>query len=177
MIVSVIGCGESAADWHKVTCDYSIGCNDAWKFGHSTDALISANWPSKFPKHRLDIIKTSTPEVFYSHVDQWRAFFPNMVKIQLNSWDGHLYPERKNEFSSSNTSPFIAMSMGYKMGAHDIILWGVDLVNHKVYTPENPQTKVELRRFNDYVKALDLEGVKVWLGAEGSVLKLPVWKE
>lgn len=177
MIVSVVACGDTASEWHKVKCDLSIGVNDAFKFGYPTDYLLCCNWPQKFPAHRLNIIKASRPITFYSNVEQWRAFFPGMVKIRLNSWDGHLYPTRRDEFSSSNSSPFIATSMAYKAGAKDIILWGVEFVNHAVLHKDNPQTKNELRMWKGLVAALNGEGVNVWLGKEGSLLEefVPVW--
>jgi hypothetical protein len=171
MIVSIVACGDSASEWHKKPCDHSIAVNDAWKFGHPTDSLLIANWPVKFPQHRLDIIKSSKPKQFYSHIDQWRTYFPNMVKIRLNSWDGHLYKNRPDEFSSSQTSPFIALSMAYKMGATKIILWGVEMIGHMTYNKQNPETKMELRKWRQITEAIQKEGVEVFLGAPGSALE------
>lgn len=179
MIVSVVACGDTASEWHKVKCDLSIGVNDAFKFCYPTDYLLCCNWPTKFPIHRLNIIKASRPKTFYSNVEQWRAFFPGMVKIRLNSWDGHLYPTRRDEFSSAHTSPFIAMSMAYKQGAKDIILWGVEFISHSTYDQHNPQTRAEVKVYKQMVESLNREGVNVWLGKEGSLLEefVPVWKE
>lgn len=179
MKISIIACGDSAKDWHKVKVDHSIGVNDAFKFGYPTDSLLLANWPVKFPQHRLNIIKASSPKIVYSSVEQWRAFFPNMIKIKLNSWDGHLYPERKDEFSHSNTSPFIATSIAYKMWAKDIILWGIEFVNHATFHKDNPQTKNEIRAWRGMIDALKKVNVNVWLGAPGSLLEefVPIWQE
>lgn len=178
MIVSIVACGDSAEHWHKIPCDLSIGCNDAFKWGHKTNYLLLANWPAKFPQYRLDIIKNSKPDKFFSSVEQWRAYFPNMIKIRLNSWDGHLYKNRPDEFSSSNTSPFIATSMAYKLGASKIILWGVDFKTHKVYNESNPQTKTELSQWKQIIAALRKEGVEVYLGDKGSLMEefLPIWQ-
>jgi len=177
MIVNVVACGDSADGWHKVPCDLSIAVNDAFKWGHPADWLLVCNWPMKFTSHRLNIIKNSTPKQFFSSVDQWSTWFPNMVKIRLSSWDGHLYKDRPDFFTSSHTSPIIAMSMAYKQGAKDIILWGVDFVDHGTFNPENPQTKTEVRTYKAMCEALKKEGVNVWLGAKGSLLEefLPIW--
>jgi hypothetical protein len=163
VIVSIIGCGDSAKDWHKVPCDYSLGVNDAFKFGYAFDGIILANWPVKFPSHRLNIIKNTPVKTCFASVDQWSTWFPNMVKIRLNTWDGHLYPERKDEFTCSQTSPIIALSMAYKMGAKDIILWGVEFSTHNLFHKDNPQTKNELRAYKGIIDSLKREGVNVWL--------------
>jgi hypothetical protein len=176
MTISVVACADSAKDWHKTPCDRSIGCNDAWKFGYPTTDLMVANWPVKFQRPRFEIIKASTPERFWSSVDQWRVYFPSMIKITLNSWDGHLYKERPTEFSHSDSSPFIATSMAYKFGATNIILWGVEMITHPLFNPGNPQFIMELRKWDQLINALAKEGVKVWLGAGESSLKLPIWK-
>jgi len=177
MIISIIGCADSASDWHKVKCDRSIGVNDSWKFNYPTDDLLVCNWPVKFPQYRLDIIKNSKPKQFYSSIDQWSTYFPNMVKIRLTSWDGHLYKDRPDVFSHSDTSPFIAVSMAYKAGAQDIILWGVDMIDHSLMNQQNPYTAMELRKWGQLIDTLEREGVKVWLGKSGSALNLPVCTE
>lgn len=176
MTVSIVACGASAEGWHKVKCDRSIAVNDAWKWGYPTDDILVCNWPSKFPQYRLDIIKNSKPKRFFSNIDQWSTWFPNMVKIKLSSWDGHLYKERPDFFSHAHTSPFIAMSMAYKQDAKDIILWGADFVDHSTYDKNNPHTRSELKTYHSFIEAIDKEGVKVWLGAPGSALNLPVWQ-
>ena len=178
MIVSVVGLGETARDWHKVKADLSIGVNDVEKFGHPVDWLLLANWPQKFPTHRLNIIRSSIPKRLFYSTDQWQGVFFGGTKIRLNSWDGHLYNNRKDEFSSSHTSPFIAMSMAYKAGADDIILWGVEFINHATYGKDNPQTRAEVKTYKQMVDALKVEGVNVWLGKEGSLLEefVSIWK-
>lgn len=175
MTISIVACGSSAEGWNKVPCDRSISVNDSWKWGHPTTDLLVANQPLKFPQHRLNIIKASIPKRFWSQLSSWSTYFPNMAHIRLTSWDGHLYPERLDTFSHADTSPFIAISMAYKFGAKDIILWGVDMVDHHIYHAGNMQLKTEIKRYHAMIEALDKEGVKVWLGAPGSALNLPVW--
>jgi hypothetical protein len=177
MRVAVIGCGDSASEWHDTPHDYSIAVNDGFKWGYHFDALVLANWPIKFPTYRLNIVKESKPKVVYANVDQWSTWFPSMVKIRLRSWDGHLYQERKDEFTCSQTSPIIAMSIAYKMGAKDIILWGVEFIDHGTFNKDNPQTKMELRAYKGMIEAMKKEGVNVYLGAKGSLLEefVPIW--
>lgn len=171
MTVNIIACGDSAKYWDG--SGFSIGVNDAAKWGHKLNCLLVANHPQKFPQDRLEIIKRSQPEKFISQIESWKTYFPNMERIKLRSWDGHFY---KETFFHTDTSPTIAMDYARKLGATEIILWGVDLVDHKIYNVHNPQSKTELRQIKQITEALRGEGIQVSLGATGSVLSdfLPI---
>lgn len=173
MTVSIVACGESASEWYKMPCDVSIGVNDSWKWGHKTDYLLIFNKISRFTRERMDVIRSSKPVKFYTHTPQWQGIFPEANIVKLRQWDGHL---RDDVYASAQTSPFIAMDFARKLGAKDIILWGVDFNTHKIFNQSNPQTKQELRSYKGLIEALLGVGVSVWLGKEGSGLDLPIWR-
>lgn len=176
MIVSVVACGQTAKDWHLTAHDYSIGLNDAFKFGHTFNALCIFNHRSKFSRERQDIILKTRPVKLYTNCLSWVDFFPDHLKCKTRSWDGIL----RNDITrlmSTNTGPFICMSLAYCLGATKIILWGVEFVNHWLMNPANPETRMELRQYRQLVEALKKVGVETYLGAKGSLLEefLPIY--
>lgn len=166
MLVNIIGLGESASHWDGT--GFSIGINDAFKWGHKTNCLVVSNMPIKFPQNRLDIIKRSKPLKFYSPLQAWKQYFPDMVEIKLRSWDGHLY---NKTVISTDTSASIAMDLARQLRATKIILWGVDFKTHGTYHPGNPDSKTEFRQLEHIVRAFREVGVNVFLGAKGSELE------
>lgn len=172
MTVQIVACGDSAKHWDG--SGFSIGVNDASRWGHKLNALIVANGPLKFPQDRLNIIKNSKPEKFYSNLEAWRTYFPNMETLRLRSWDGHFY---KDFLIHTDTSPTIAMGLARRMGAKKIVLWGCDFRTHKIYNDDNNAIKSnELRQVRQITEALGREGVQCFLGATGSALEsfLPI---
>lgn len=169
-VIDIVACGDSAQDWEQH--DYSIGVNDSWKWGKPTDALVVCNRPTEFRGERLQTIISSKPKVFYSHKSNWSYVFPEWKKLSLIPWYGtfHDYPD-KSEYKcyTSNTSPIIAVSLAYRLGAKDIVLWGVDFTTHKMYHKENPATQDEVNVYLQIFQALKEKNVNVWLGKEGGV--------
>lgn len=173
MIVTIVGCGNTASSW--VPRGTSIGVNDCWKWGKPTDSLLVCNRPSNFNDERLRTITSSKPVTFYSHKSNWAYAFPDWKKIGLVNWYGVL---KKGQCYSSNSSPFIAMTLAWNLGAKDIILWGVDFINHKIFNPENPYRDKEVETYMQLVSALKDEGVRVWLGKEGTAFDklIPIYE-
>lgn len=171
-IFTIVACGESAKEW--IPHGHSIGVNDAWKWGKPTDSLLVCNRPVEFGQGRLQTIINSKPETFYSHKSNWAYAFPNWKKINLCQWYGRLV---KGQHYSSNTSPFIAMTLAYNLGAKDIILWGCDMMEHKIWNTGNPENIKEIKRHMELVEALKEQGVNVWLGKEGTAFDnlIPVY--
>jgi hypothetical protein len=172
--VDIIGLGNSAQNWKQH--DLSIGVNDAWKFGKPTDALLVCNHPSKFSSDRLKIITESTPKTFYAHKSNWSQWFPQWKKINLVQFYGVLNP---GMHYSSDSSPFIALSLAYNLGASKIILWGVDMVNHHLFNPGNPQTRREVSTYMQMIALLKEKGIEVFIGEKGGVFDelLPVYED
>ena len=180
MIISIIGCGQSAKDWHKTPCDLSIGVNDCLKFGHQTDWLVVVNAVNKFtpkPKNgyqdRLFTITRSRPKRFFCHNGAWKQYFTNAELLQLYPFRGTV---KKGKIYFSKTSPFVAMNLAYEAGATDIILWGVDFLDHP--NVKDKILKSELMEYKRLFDALEGKGVRCWIGSPETVLndQLMVWK-
>lgn len=166
MTIHVVGCGETGKEWdgHGI----SIGVNDAWKFGKPTTYLLVCNRPDQFTAERLRTITSSTPKFFYTHKPNWSMWFPTWKRLNVVTWYGEL---RKGQYYSSDTSPFIAMTLAYNLGATKIILWGVDFINHKIFNTGNPETKREIGKYQELVNELRNQGVSVYLGCKGSAME------
>jgi len=163
MTISIIASGQSAENWTPE--GLSIGCNDAGKWGNLLDAILVCNRPEQFSKERMEIIKNTKVEKFYSNKSNWSQWFPKWEKVPLVTWYGSYNPK---QVYSSNTSPFIAISLAAKLGAKKIVLWGVDFVNHKTYSAGNPQTQREVKAYLELIEAMKPHGVSVYLGAKGT---------
>jgi hypothetical protein len=169
---TIVGCGDSSQNW--TPNGYSIGVNDAFKFGKQTDALVICNRPSTFSKDRLDIILSSKPKDFYSHKSNWSEYFPNWKKVRLHTWNGSLHDFRPSDGPtaySSDTSPIIAITLAYNLGAKDIILWGVQFLDHHIFNTTNPNTKREVQAYAQVIACLKEKGVNVYLGTRPSALE------
>jgi hypothetical protein len=160
---TIVGCGDTAKDWQPN--GHSIGVNDSWKWGKETDSLLVCNNPFRFTEQRREIIKNSKPKIFYCNNASWSFAFPDWQKLNLKPWYNVVNP---NCIYYSNTSPFIAISLAYTLGAKDIILWGVDFKTHHIYTETNPQTKREVERYLELIKCLKELGTNTWLGTAGT---------
>jgi hypothetical protein len=163
-IFTIVGCGQSASDWKEN--GYSIGVNDSWKFGRPTDAILLCNAPFKFSQERLEVITKSTPKKVFAHKPGWGVWFPDWEQIVIKPWYGTVNPR---QIYYSDTSPFIAISLAYTLGAKEIILWGVDFQDHHVFNSGNPQTKREVERYMELITELKELGCEVYLGSKGGV--------
>lgn len=173
MTVDIIGCGQSAQNWEKH--GYSIGVNDAGKWGKPLDALLVANFPTRFTPERHKIITETKVDKFYTSFNQWSAWFPDLIKIKYVGWYGVIRP---NQIYYANTSPFIAISLAYTLGAKKIALWGVDMLNHQVFNSSNPETVKEINMYMDLIRELKELDVEVYLGSKGSVFDnlIPIYE-
>lgn len=161
---TIVACGQSAKDW--VPRGYSIGCNDSWKWGKPTDYLFLANMPHTFKGERLNVIKESKPSKVFVYIKTpgWDEIFPGYTKISMARWYGTYH---KDQIYYSDTSPFVAACIAASLGAKDIILWGVDFVDHHIYNDGNPQTRKEVERYMELFRELKGNGINVWLGCKG----------
>lgn len=167
---NIIGLGASAQHWPGE--GFSIGVNDAGKFGHPINWLVVVNHPSKFSKEpdRMATIVNTKPERFFSHTYQWRQYFPSMEHLRLTNLSGKV---RKGIYYKSNTSPFVAMSLAFNLvdGLEELVLWGVDFTDHKTYHPGTRHFTREIYEYKLLCQALNKVGVQVYLGAPGSALE------
>lgn len=128
------------------------------------------NHRNKFTQDRVDTIVKTNPIRLYTDNDSWDRYFSNVVKVKTRSWDGHLRKE-PDRLASASTSPFIAMSLAYNLGATKIVLWGADFQTHHTWTKQNPQMAMELRAYEQFINALRREEIKIYLGTTGSLLE------
>lgn len=182
MIVSIVACGESAWDWYKTPCDYSIGVNDCKKWMCKVNELVIVNSPKMFPPERLQLIKETHFDKVKTNSGNWDKIFPQQEIIRLQAFSKIL---KKGHVYSSKSSPFVAMSLAFNMGATDIILHGVDMVNHKVFNPNNAYRSTEgrmfdyeIRQIQNFTRMMADQGTKTWLAKDyGALTKiLNVWQ-
>jgi hypothetical protein len=174
MTYHIIGCGQTAQHWQGQ--GPSIGVNDAEKWGFMLDHLVIVNAPNQFQDSRLQTILKSTPGKVWSHMPEFWGNFKNIEKIRPIEWvKGEKI--RDGVVHCSKTSPFIAMSLAYNMGAKEIVLWGVDLINHPKFGVGQSKHVNEMLKFDSYIKALKEKGVEVFIGAKGTSFDniLNVW--
>jgi hypothetical protein len=175
MIYSVVGCGESAKEWFNTFCDVSIGVNDCFKFGHQVDYLLCVNAPFKFLPtkannytDRLSTIRKSNPQKFLTSLCyEWRKYRQDLQCMKIQRFGKHL---NKESVYHTRSSTFIAMSWAYKQGAKDIILWGVDFLNHADFPVEQRATQFEIEEYRRFADMIEKEGTKVWIGNENTGL-------
>lgn len=171
MICSIIACGQTAINWNKE--GYSIGVNDCWKYNLTTDRLIVVNGLRKYPDRLKTIMNSRPKDGLYSQI--WSlSHHPNYKHIgSMQRWKERNFKSGVLYYSSS--SPFISLSMANNMGFKEIVLHGVDMIDHP--NLKNNTLQRELRQFETFSKALLKEGTKVYLGTSFGALKdiLPVW--
>lgn len=169
--------GDSAKDWYKTPCDLSIACNDAFKFGAHPDWLVLVNAARKFHK-RLDIIKqTQAKRVLVSSLKEWSKIFPKAERL-TRMVEYHTRTRiRIGARYSLQTSPIICVSLALESGATDIILWGCDFTNHKRYFAGSKDGDRQINLYLDFFKKIQALGVRLWLGAPGSVFEkhIPIY--
>lgn len=174
MQVTVVASGDSAKDW--VRRGTVIGVNDCLKWGRDTDILILVNAPGKF-KERLNVIIKSKAKVLTNGVNLWKHHFPKCEKIErLISFNSKIL---KNFVYMSQTSPIIAISYAIKLGAKEIIIWGVDFINHRKWAKGTKAGDREIRVYEKFFKECERVGVKVYLGANGTAFDnlLAMWSD
>lgn len=176
MTIHVIGCGESGKHWDG--SGYSIGVNDAFKWGFPVNELILVNRPDKFSPDRLktilDCYRTGNilNDVYSHKPADWNGkhFLPNYcLQLPLSPFVGRV---KRGIIYKSATSPFIAISKAFTMGASEIIIWGVDFKTHKGFTDQNKAGQNEIFQYKKLIEAIQGQyGVSFFLGAGGSALE------
>jgi hypothetical protein len=166
LVTHVLGCGSTAQHWDGLGT--SIGVNDCEKY-HPVNHLIVVNSPTRFKDEpdRFNTIINSKPDQFYSNAPGWEKWFPNWKKINLISFS-YSHRRIKDRLWCSKTSPFVAICMAVNMGAKDIVLWGVDMLTHKYYSPGSKFFNPEYKNYLKLFEKLKAEGVNVWRGADGT---------
>lgn len=167
--VHVIGCGDSGINYDG-HLGYSIGVNDCEKFGIYVDELILVNPPKRFSEERLKTILDSEPGHIFSHQPgDWQAHFKQPVhELPLSPFVGRVKP---GIIYKSKTSPFIAISRAFSLGAEEIIIYGVDMITHPVFSVSAEAGRREFDQYKRLIDGIREYGVKVYLGSPESALK------
>lgn len=186
MTCNIIGCGETAKYWDG--SGDSIGVNDCWKWGHRTDYLMVLDNPERFIPDRAETIRNSNPHHFITYSYGWLKQFYNgnvprenlnfkelwctngteLIHYRFSQWKGHL---TKDRIWYANTSPFPAISLAYLLGYTEIVLWGVDFINHAKWRIGFNRMDFEADNYKQLYTQLLENGVSVYLGHEGSMLE------
>lgn len=184
MTCFIIGCGPSAENWFlqlpypmsgipkTVT---TIGVNDCLKFGIDTDYLLLIDSLNGFKKEpeRVKTISRSKAKIL-THGDTWKKIFPKYEVLRLQGFTKHL---NKKHVYSSKSSPFVALSYAYNLGATDIVMFGVDLRDHPTLREGSKILDYELRNFEKINAMMRRDGTVVWVSSGQSRLSdfLPIW--
>lgn len=164
MTVAIVGCGSSAKNWGQQKFDLSIGVNDAAKWGYPLDQLVLINFPRKFTHERLRIIYSTKAKV-WTHTGAWRQQFPACYVIRLTEFHKMI---NKDLIYCSKTSPIVAISLAVKQGAQNVVLFGVDMLTHKVYSRGSKHGDFEINKYIRFFEQLNKRGVKIFRGANGT---------
>lgn len=171
MKFAILGTGNSIKDFIPSPEITTVGVNDIEKFIR-TDYIVCVDPPRVFNKERLKIITESKPKTFFTlkgndgeDYDEWQKYFKNIKQFKQAE------PRGNPDMLSSETylpvsicSPFSACCVAYKLGAKEITLYGVDLINHPNFSEELIQ-----RIIKDFVKLkveLEKRGVKLFVGSK-----------
>jgi hypothetical protein len=159
--IAVLGLGSSIEEFdHK---DFSIGCNDIWKYHHS-EAVVVCDYPKAFTVDRLKTINDSKPEIFYSQIVDWDTRV-DFKKIDIIPGYPNGVIDLNRGIYKSFCSPYVAVQIAYKYHfATEIHLYGVDLINH----PNLISLTKEIKGHFQYLKmALELKGCKMVVHGNG----------
>ena len=175
MVCSVIGLGKSAEGYENKG-EQAIGVNDAYKI-YPVDYLICVDPPVRFNKKRLATIRNSSPIEFLSHYSEWASFMPMFRQIKLAPIRFDLRYLDSDLYCYSDNSPFVAVVHAYKMGASEIVMYGVDFVDHPALNKDEHHNKRILKMYFELSKELARRNVKLYVSSNLSLLSqvLPIY--
>lgn len=175
MTAFIIGLGASAEGWYNHPHDLSIGVNDAIKWGKDTDYLLLIDSFNGFKNEpeRVKTISRSKAKIL-THGDTWKKIFPKYEVLRLQGFSKHL--NRKHVYSSKS-SPFVAASYAFHLGATDIVLFGCDYVNHPTLKEGSKIYDYELRNWERMSKLMEQQETYLFVSSGESKVSefLPVW--
>jgi hypothetical protein len=171
MTIHVIGKGESK-EFFKHDGNITIGVNDVNKW-IKTDHIVVVD-PMCNHKEGHRTYKNSNA-MFWSQNEDNRNYVKNFTLIELARGRGVLDEFDSNRFVYSITSPFVAVHLAYKLGAKNIVMWGVDFNTHPNFDTDSLRNRA-LKDFGNLRKKLNERGVKFYVGHEMSMFSsiLPV---
>jgi hypothetical protein len=171
MTIHVIGKGESK-EFFKHDGNITIGVNDVNKW-IKTDHIVVVD-PMDAYKEEHETYRNSNA-MFWSQLEDNRNYVKNFTLIELARGRGVLDEFDSNRFVYSITSPFVAVHLAYKLGAKNIVMWGVDFNTHPNFDTDSLRNRA-LKDFGNLRKKLNERGVNFYVGHEMSMFSsiLPV---
>lgn len=170
MIVNVLGLGESLSEYTPGD-NISFGVNDINRF-RKVDYLVCVDKREAFTEDRRRYIENNTAKILFTQLDEW-SNLKNFQKITLQN----RYPDYEcnldlPDYPKSVYSPFIAISLAYKLfQPNEIHLFGVDINTHKHLS--DPITSQRIVRHTRNLKtALDLHFCKLIVHGHGLLTHL-----
>lgn len=160
--INIIGCGESAKLWDGT--GLSIGVNDCEKH-LPVDFLVIVNAPQLFRSEpdRMEVMKKTKARVITNMPEEWGRYFQKVHEIkdhEFRRWSGSFKNGNSTTYFAE-TSPFVAMSVAYNMGASEIRLYGVDFNSHKMFKPGIPGLDAEVQRYLSFSSEVRKKGCEV----------------
>lgn len=166
MKVHVLGLGETLNEF-KPDGNITIGVNDIQRF-HKTDYVVCVDHPDVFNAERLEAIKDSDCIGFYTQLEEWKRYNPNVKIIEFNRGRGLIDGIDTDKFCYSNNSPYVACILAYKLGAKEIVLHGVDFNDHPHLNGASRDKA--FRDYKELQKALNKRGVSIYCNSSDSYL-------
>jgi hypothetical protein len=173
MLATVVALGSSARDWKPR--GLTIGVNEYLMWGRQADIMVTVNAPHKFSSDEMNYICQHKGKVLTNSIHQWSKYFPqaeplkHMGAFNLRVQKGRIY--------SSGTSPMIAISYAMQQGATEVILYGVDMLNHNKYKKGTKHGDHEIGIYKRFFSSCEKFGTKIRLGAAGTAFddSIPLW--
>jgi hypothetical protein len=171
MTIHVIGKGESK-EFFKHDGNITIGVNDVNKW-IKTDHIVVVD-PMDAYKEQHETYRSSKA-MFWSQNEDNKNYVKNFTLIELARGRGVLDEFDSDRFVYSITSPFVAVHLAYKLGAKNIVMWGVDFNTHPNFDTDSLRNRA-LKDFGNLRKKLNERGVNFYVGHEMSMFSsiLPV---
>lgn len=171
MTIHVIGKGESK-EFFKHDGNITIGVNDVNKW-IKTDHIVVVD-PMDAYKEQHETYRSSKA-MFWSQNEDNKNYVKNFTLIELARGRGVLDEFDSDRFVYSITSPFVAVHLAYKLGAKNIVMWGVDFNTHPNFDTDSLRNRA-LKDFGNLRKKLNERGVNFYVGHEMSMFSyiLPI---
>lgn len=168
--IHILGLGESL-QYYVPDGSETIGVNDIF-LHHAVDYLVCVDRPLRFTKERFETIKNSKPKIFYStkflqndnsKIDEWEFYFDNYISMELQSPRGDFKNLDNEKYCYGLCSPIVACVLAYKLGAAEIVLHGIDFMNHKILNGGIAEKCI--KEFIALKKELEKRNISIFVGS------------
>ncbi len=169
MKFSILGLGESLKTFIP-NGSTTIGVNDIYKH-FKTDFVVCVDRPHVFSDERRKTIINSTPEKFFTFkglYNDWVYLTKNAEGLKPALYRGPEHLDNPDTICYSNNSAFVACCIAYKMGAKEIVMYGVDFNTHPNF--KHHGLAVALKDFKALRIALNKRNVNLFVSSRDSKL-------